>query len=146
MAPSRRVRVAASKRRVVLPGSIVLSRSAGIPALRNTRKAMNTHQCCKFATGIGDNARPPASRLWRGGEIAGWIVPSAALALLPKCPVCVVAYVALFSGVGISVSTAAYLRVSLLILCLAALLLLSLRRLFSIRKGFVDIRRTREAT
>ena len=89
---------------------------------------MNTHHCCKVATGVRDNARPPASRLRRGGELAGWIVPSATLALLPKCPACVAAYIALFSGVGISVSTATYLRTSLLVLCVTALLFVSLKR------------------
>jgi len=90
---------------------------------------MKTHHCCKPATGDRDNAGPPASRLRRGGELAGWLLPGATLALLPKCPMCVAAYVALISGVGISVSTATHLRTSLLILCLVALLFLAVRRI-----------------
>ena len=69
------------------------------------------------------------SRCRRGSEIAGWIVPGATLALLPKCPACVVAYVALATGLGISVSTAAYFRTSLLLLSVTALLYLALKRL-----------------
>ena len=91
---------------------------------------MNTRHCCQIATRGRDNARRPASRLRRSGEIAGWIIPSATLVLLPKCPACVAAYVALFSGVGISVASASNLRTSLLILCVAALLCLTLKRLF----------------
>jgi len=43
-------------------------------------------------------------------RIAGWVVPSAILALIPKCPVCVSAYVAAWSGIGLSVSAATNLR------------------------------------
>jgi hypothetical protein len=90
---------------------------------------VNTHPCCRKAMRGRDNALPPASRWRRGGEIAGWIIPSATLVLLPKCPACVAMYVALFNGVGISVASASNLRISLLILCVTALLGLALKRL-----------------
>jgi hypothetical protein len=90
---------------------------------------MNTRRCCQIKARADDDARRLASRGRRGGEVAGSIIPGATLALLPKCSVCVAAYVALFSGVGMSVATAAYLRTSLLILCVASLLALVARRL-----------------
>lgn len=64
----------------------------------------------------------------RGGAVAGWVVPSAVLALLPKCPACVAVYVALVSGVGISMSTASLLRTVLLVLCTTALLMVATRQ------------------
>ena len=90
---------------------------------------MNTHQCCQIATRERNNAPRPASRWRRSSEMAGWIIPSATLVLLPKCPACVAAYVALFSGVGISVASASNLRTSLVILCVVALLCLALNHL-----------------
>jgi hypothetical protein len=90
---------------------------------------MNTRHCCQIATRDRSNASRPASRWRRGGEVAGWIISSATLVLLPKCPVCVAMYVALFSGVGISVASAANLRATLLILCVGTLLCLALKRL-----------------
>jgi hypothetical protein len=96
------------------------------------RAPVNVRSCCQIKTRAGDNARRPASRLRRVGEIAGWLVPSAMLALLPKCPACVAAYVALATGIGISLPTATYLRAMLVVLCAASLVFITARRLRSL--------------
>ncbi len=91
--------------------------------------SMNARHCCQIKTQGGDNARRPVARLRRGGEVAGWLVPTATLALLPKCPVCVAAYVALATGIGISLPAATYLRAMLVALCVASLVFIIGRRL-----------------
>ena len=90
---------------------------------------MKAGDCCHMKRRAGGHDRRPASRLRRGGEIAGWIVPAAMLALLPKCPVCVAAYVGLATGIGISLPIATYLRATLVLLCVASLAFLFARRL-----------------
>ncbi|MEA2712031.1 MAG: hypothetical protein QOF78_4632 [Phycisphaerales bacterium] len=64
----------------------------------------------------------------RSAEVAGWIVPGATLALLPKCPACVAAYIALATGLGISFSTAAYIRTSLVIVSVSVLVFVAARK------------------
>lgn len=63
-------------------------------------------------------------------EVAAWIIPGALLAALPKCPMCLATYIAIGTGLGLSVSTAAYLRIALLVLCIAALSYLIARRIW----------------
>lgn len=58
-----------------------------------------------------------------------WGVPSVILALIPKCPACLAAYLTLWTGLGLSLATATYLRWTLLSVCVAALLYLIVERL-----------------
>ena len=88
---------------------------------------MNVGQCCQIKTRAGDNGRRPVSRLHRGSEIAGWIIPGAILALLPKCPMCLAAYVAVWTGIGLSFPAATNLSVALVILCVGLILFLAAR-------------------
>lgn len=47
----------------------------------------------------------------------GALVPGSLLLFLPKCPFCVAAYVAAFTGVGVSVATISHLKFALILLC-----------------------------
>jgi hypothetical protein len=91
---------------------------------------VNTHGCCEMREGERTGGSLLRS-LFRW--VAKSAVPGAVLVLMPKCPMCVVAYVALVSGVGISVSLAARLRVMVLVLCGVVLIYFAATALW--RKG-----------
>jgi hypothetical protein len=78
-----------------------------------------------------DAARDRKTTSWmrRVGEIVAWVLPSAFLVLVPKCPACLAAHVTLWTGLGLSLSTATYLRWLLLFLCVGSLLFLIMKRL-----------------
>lgn len=64
---------------------------------------------------------------------ARWMLPATVLFLVPKCPLCLMAYIAFATGIGISVSTAAGIRFLLFACCLALFAHASLRSLRSPR-------------
>lgn len=68
-----------------------------------------------------------ASWLRRIATLFQWAVPVATLALVPKCPACVAAYVLLFSGIGLSLPAAAAVRWTMIVLSIAALIYLLCR-------------------
>lgn len=91
---------------------------------------VRTRRCCQVAlrnsvsstTGsrIISDGPPPTSPVERCIDFAGWMVPVGMLTLLPKCPVCLAAYVAIGTGVGLSLSTVTYLRMLLVVLCVGS--------------------------
>lgn len=72
----------------------------------------------------------------RAREVFAWVLPSITLALVPKCPACLAAQVMLWTGLGLSLPTATYLRWVLLFVCVGSLLFLIVKRLDRIRAHF----------
>ena len=78
----------------------------------------------------------------RAFGISQWILPTAILALLPKCPACLAAYVLLWTGVGLSLSTAGIVRMALLVLSISALMFLAFK---VIRNAIAGLSQTKES-
>ena len=87
--------------------------------------------CCQKKS----SATQPKTWLRRAREVAGWIIPGALLALMPKCPMCLAAYIALFSGATISCTSAHILMRTVTVLCISTLALCVVRRVVSWRQN-----------
>lgn len=88
--------------------------------------------CCRASVARG---RPGAWRVTK--EACAWLAPGALWVLVPKCPGCIVAYAAVSTGIGMSFTVAAWLRVALLILAGGALLFLVATRLLRLLRHFI---------
>ena len=77
----------------------------------------------RFAIVATGGPAVPSSRARRSLFVTRWSAPALILVLLPKCPACLAAYIALGTGVSIGVAASSYLRMFLLGLCVAAILL-----------------------
>ena len=90
--------------------------------------------CCNMLSPRSGNESPanvatdglpaPSSRPRRSLTLTRWSLPGLVLILLPKCPACLAAYIALGTGLSLSVAASSYIRWSLLVLCVAAIHLL----------------------
>lgn len=67
-----------------------------------------------------------------------WLVPALILAILPKCPLCFATYVAVGTGLGLSLATAGYVRFTLVIVCLCSLSYVGLKWILSKKKHLSD--------
>src|SRR5687767_7991866 len=66
---------------------------------------MKLASCCEAE--LSGSLRRSPTVTQRCAAAAGWVVPGAILAVLPKCPACVAGYLAI-AGIGVSMTTASY--------------------------------------
>jgi hypothetical protein len=87
----------------------------------------------------------PDSRVKPFLSRARWLLPTVFLAIIPKCPLCLAAYIMAATGIGMSVATASIVRttcvyacgVSIFYLFVKWLLGIQLRRRVTKRNGFL---------
>jgi hypothetical protein len=82
---------------------------------------------CNLDSVNSGGGKRPAGLLRRAWESVQWLFPATVLVLMPKCPLCVAAYVALFTGIGISVTAARWIQILMLVICLTSLAYLGVR-------------------
>ncbi len=89
---------------------------------------MNKASCCTIAARAARSANNatdvkthPSPVAHRGFALAKCSLPTLILAFLPKCPACFAAYVALGTGISLSVAAASLLRTLLIGICVATL-------------------------
>lgn len=87
---------------------------------------MRNECCCHDRAGV---QAPEQLRIRATRRAISWIVPGVLLAVMPKCPVCVAAYVTLLTGCGISLATASSLRWLAISACVLSLLFVATKRL-----------------
>jgi hypothetical protein len=87
------------------------------PFCQTTAAQSQTPTAAEWATATTG----PASLAQRGKALAGWLVPVVTLASIPKCPMCFAAYAAMFTGIGVSVTAATYVRQIMIALCVLSL-------------------------
>jgi hypothetical protein len=87
---------------------------------REGKPSTGTMNCCKVLTG-----RRPQHRWWHG--TSGCAGSGALLVLLPKCPMCIAAYLTLWTGAGVAMPVATHLRPVAATLFFASALFLAVR-------------------
>lgn len=94
---------------------------------------------CPFCTpdpGPSPGASQRPMSWWRRmGRTIQWLFPAALLVLIPKCPMCVAGYIALGTGIGVSFTTAQWIRWLLVGFCMTALAYLTVRKTLGMWKG-----------
>ena len=95
---------------------------------------MRTGHCCLGGPALGRLAR-------RLSKAAPSILPGAALAFLPKCPLCVAAWLTAVTGVGFSAAGAAWVCGMLVVFWVAAVALAAAHDRFGVARSGVRQRR-----
>jgi hypothetical protein len=105
---------------------------------RGGSSVMNNNCCHSYSSGkdngkikdahvdVSPKRKNIAKRFY---NVVKCVVPGAILILLPKCPICLAAWISVGTGFGISITAAGYLRATLIIVCVSSLFYFVVSRL-----------------
>lgn len=79
---------------------------------------------------VPDGSRTTFGRRIR--DLLAWLLPTALLAVVPKCPACLILYLAIWTGISVSIGTASYLRLGMLAFSAAILTYLGAKQIRSL--------------
>lgn len=104
--------------------------------------------CCNYAKALcsDENILAPVKTITQPNFLkkainaVRLVLPGTMLAVMPKCPLCLAAYISLSTGMGISAASATWLRVLLAMACVASLMYVVVRRLL-ISGSFIQLNR-----
>ena len=92
---------------------------------RNTNMSIEHKTCtCNNNTAHKHQVikNPPKKKtISRYVDLIKVLMPAVVFTVIPKCPVCLAGYIALSTGIGLSVTTATYVRITLIVLCILSL-------------------------
>ena len=78
----------------------------------------------------GAKTRSPTAKRRMPLKMTAWVLPAGILLVVPKCPLCLAAYVMLCTGVALSAPAATRMRWLLIVLGGCALILMAAHRLY----------------
>ena len=90
----------------------------------------HTSECVKIDTEPVERFRYHAGFLKRCLYFLRWIFTGSVIILLPKCPFCLAAYIAMVTGIGLSYPIASFIRILLIILSMVSLSSFAARRIY----------------
>jgi predicted transporter len=99
-------------------------------------KTKNTCSC-KDSLAIKNSPKKILQRSTNAFKLA---MPVVGYALIPKCPVCLAGYIALGTGVGLSITTATYLRTALIIICMLSIVYFLAKH----ARRFIEVHKTQK--
>jgi hypothetical protein len=106
--------------------------------MKTPKNSCSCHVDSKNSQAVSDNSSQAKKLKRRGTGTIKLALSAIVFAIIPKCPVCLAGYVSLGTGIGISITTATYLRTALIILCLVSMtyfLAKHVRRFTGVRSG-----------